>query len=31
MHNIEMQEMTPEFLKCRQAAGNHLNKQAQGG
>lgn len=31
MHNIEMQEMSPEFLKCWQAAGNHLNKQAQGG
>jgi hypothetical protein len=31
MHNIEIQEMSPEFLKCWQAAGNHLNKQAQGG
>ena len=31
MHNIEMQEMSPEFLKCWQAAGTHLNKQAQGG
>jgi hypothetical protein len=31
MHNIEMQEMPPEFLKCWQAAGNHLNKQVQGG
>lgn len=31
MHNIEMQQMSPEFLKCWQAAGNHLNKQVQGG
>ena len=31
MHNIEMQEMSPEFLKCWQAAGIHLNKQVQGG
>jgi hypothetical protein len=27
MHNIEMQEMSPEFLKCWQAAGMHLDKQ----
>ena len=31
MHNIEMQEMSPEFLKCWQAAGLHLDKQVQGG
>ena len=31
MHNIEMQEMSPEFLKCWQAAGIHLDRQAQGG
>lgn len=31
MHNIEMQEMSPEFLKCWQAAGMHLDKQVQGG
>jgi hypothetical protein len=31
MHNIEMQEMSPEFLKCWQAAGTHLDKQVQGG
>jgi hypothetical protein len=31
MYDIEMQELSPEFLKCWQAAGNHLNKQVQGG
>ena len=31
MHNIEIQEMSPEFLKCWQAAGTHLNRQAEGG
>jgi len=31
MYDIEMQEMSPEFLKCWQAAGKHLNKQVQGG
>lgn len=31
MHNIEMQEMSPDFLKCWQAAGMHLDKQVQGG
>ncbi len=31
MYNIEMQEMSPEFLKCWQAAGVHLDKQVQGG
>lgn len=31
MHNIEIQEMSPAFLKCWQAAGNHLNKQVQDG
>ena len=31
MYNIEMQEMSPEFLNCWQAAGLHLDKQVQGG
>lgn len=31
MYEIEMQEMSPDFLKCWQAAGMHLNKQVQGG
>ena len=31
MHNIEMQEMSPEFLKCWKAAEIHLNHQIQGG
>lgn len=31
MHNIEMQEMTPDFLACWQAAGMHLNNQVEGG
>ncbi len=31
MHDIKMQEMSDEFLKCWQAAGVHLNKQVQGG
>ena len=31
MHNLVMQEMSPEFLKCWQAAGVHLDKQVQGG
>ena len=31
MYDIEMQEMTPEFLKCWQAAGIHIDKQVHGG
>jgi hypothetical protein len=31
MHNIEMQEMKPDFLACWQAAGMHLNAQVDGG
>ena len=31
MFDIAMQEMTPEFLKCWQAAGTHIDKQVQGG
>lgn len=31
MHDIEMQDMSEEFLKCWQAAGNHLNKQVDVG
>jgi hypothetical protein len=31
MHNIEMQEMTPDFLACWQSAGIHLNAQVDGG
>lgn len=31
MHEIEMQEMSREFLKCWQSAGIHLNNQVQGG
>ncbi|MDO8772688.1 MAG: hypothetical protein Q7K57_29100 [Burkholderiaceae bacterium] len=31
MHDIAMQEMTPDFLKCWQAAGDHIDKQVQGG
>lgn len=31
MHNIEMREMSQEFLKCWQSAGTHLNNQVQGG
>lgn len=31
MHDIEMQEMSQEFLKCWQAAGMHLNQQVDGG
>ena len=31
MHEIEMQEISPEFLKCWHAAALHLNKQVQGG
>lgn len=31
MHDIEIQEMSDEFLKCWQAAGNHLNDQVPGG
>lgn len=30
MHDIEMQEMSQEFLKCWQAAGMHLNQQVDG-
>lgn len=31
MHDIEMHTMSPEFLKCWQAAGKYLNNQVQGG
>lgn len=31
MHEIEMQDMSPEFHKCWQAAGRHLNNQVEGG
>ena len=31
MHDIEMQEMTPEFGQLWQAAGRHLNSQVQDG
>jgi hypothetical protein len=31
LYEIEMQEMSSEFLKCWQAAGMHLNNQVQGG
>jgi hypothetical protein len=31
MHTIETHEMTPEFLKCWQAAGIHIDRQVQGG
>jgi hypothetical protein len=31
MHDIEMQEMSPDFLACWQAAGMHLNEQVDGG
>lgn len=31
MHTIEMQEMSPEFFKCWQAAGQHLNRQVDSG
>ncbi len=31
MHNIEMHEMSPEFLACWQAAGTHLNGQVDAG
>ncbi len=31
MYDIEMQEMSSEFLKCWQSAGVHLNNQIQGG
>ncbi len=31
MCEIEMQEMSPEFLKCWKAAGMHLHNQVQGG
>jgi len=31
MHNIELQEMTQEFFTCWQCAGQHLNKQLDGG
>jgi len=31
MYNIEMQEMSPDFFECWQAAGAHLDKQVQGG
>jgi hypothetical protein len=30
MYDIEMQDMSPEFFKCWQAAGMHLNNQVQG-
>lgn len=31
MYQLETQEMSPEFLKCWQAAGIHIDKQVQGG
>ena len=31
MYEIEMEEMSPEFLECWKAAGEHLDKQVQGG
>jgi hypothetical protein len=31
MHNIEMQEMSQDFLECWNSAGMHLNDQVQGG
>ena len=31
MHEIEMQEVTPEFSACWHAAGHHLSQQVQGG
>jgi len=31
MQHIEMQEMSPEFLKCWHSAGLHLDRQVQGG
>jgi len=31
MYAIELQEMSPQFLDCWKAAGNHLNQQVQDG
>ena len=31
MYKVETQEMSPDFLKCWQAAGIHLDKQVEGG
>lgn len=31
MHSIEVQEVTPEFAQCWQAAREHLHSQVQGG
>lgn len=31
MCKVETQEMTPEFMKCWQAAGMHIDEQVQGG
>ena len=31
MYKVETNEMTPEFLECWKAAGNHLSNQVQGG
>ena len=31
MFDVEMQEMSPEFMDCWQAAGEHIDKQVQGG
>jgi len=31
MHNIELQKMSEAFFHCWSSAGNHLNKQVQGG
>lgn len=31
MYDVEMQEMSQDFLKCWQAAGMHLNRQVDGG
>ena len=31
MYTIELQKMSPQFLDCWKAAGNHLNRQVQDG
>ena len=31
MHEIEMHEMSPDFFRCWQAAGQHLSRQVDGG
>ena len=30
MHDIEMQQVTEEFVRCWQAAGRHMRAQVQG-